>query len=72
MLGALEWGQERALFKEMVCKQQACGAPEARIRDHARYMHGRDTNTRQCDMVLAVGALGRISIVDPLRDGMWF
>ena len=43
------------------------GAPEARIRDHARYMHGRDTNMRQCDMVLAVGALGRISIVDPWR-----
>jgi len=34
------------------------GAPEARVRDHARYMHGRDTNMRQCDMVLAVGAHG--------------
>ena len=40
------------------------GAPEARIRDHARYMHGRDTNMRQCDMVLAVGALGRIRTED--------
>ena len=34
------------------------GALEARVRDHARYMHGRDTNMRQCDMVLAVGAHG--------------
>ena len=34
------------------------GAPEARVFDHARYMHGRDTNMRQCDMVLAVGAHG--------------
>ena len=37
------------------------GAPAARIRDSARYMDGRDTDMRQYDMVLAVGALGRIS-----------
>ena len=62
VLDALEWGQET--FCSRVDVQGAdSGAPEARIRDHARYMHGRDAHMRQCDMVLAFGALGRISIV---------
>ena len=37
-------------------------AREIRGRNHARYMHGRDTNMRQCDKVLAVDALGGISV----------
>ena len=61
---ALEWGQETSCSRVGV-QAAGSGAPEARIRDHARYVHGRDTNMRQCDMALAVGALGRISIVDP-------
>ena len=64
MVGDLKWGQGM-LCSGAGIQAAGSGEPEARIRDHARYMHGRDTNMRQCDMVLAVGALGRISIVDP-------
>ena len=63
MVGALEWGQEM-FFSRAGVQAAGSGPPEARIRDHARYMHGRDANMCHCDMVLAVGDLGRISIVD--------
>ena len=65
VLDALEWSQEP--FCTRVGVQAAgSGAPEARIRDHGRCMHGRDKNMRQCDnKVLAVDALGGISKLGP-------
>jgi len=34
----------------------------------ARYMHGRDANMRQCGKILAVDALGGMSIFDVLDE----
>ena len=56
------WGRETFCSRVGV-KAAGSGAPEARIHNHARYMHGKDRNMRQCEMVLAAGARGRISIV---------
>ena len=49
-------GSRDVLFKGWC---QSSRAPEARIHNHARYMHGKDRNMRQCDMVLAAGAQKR-------------
>ena len=49
------WGRETFCSRVGV-KAAGSGAPEARIHNHARYMHGKDRNMRQCDMVLAAGA----------------
>ena len=61
-------GSRDVLFKGWC---QSSRAPEARIHNHARYMHGKDTNMRQCDMVLAAGARGRISIEGLSCRGDW-
>ena len=59
----LSSGVAESVRNDDVSGVSKAAAREIRGRNHARYMHGRDTNMRQCDKVLAVDALGGISIL---------
>ena len=60
----LSSGATESVRNDDVSGVSQAAAREIRGRNHARYMHGRDTNMRQCDKVLAVDALGGISVAE--------